>query len=78
MTTWLAYAAFLIYLAGIGALAQLLGHFWDELRAEDPRLDLMATTQPALAPLLMTLVIIAWPVTIPIAIVDNTNSGDLS
>jgi ABC-type dipeptide/oligopeptide/nickel transport system permease component len=76
MTTWLAPAVLLTYLAGAAAVVYLIGHYWGALREEDPALDLITTTQPATVALLLTLIVIAWPITIPLAIHDNKKPGD--
>ncbi|MFJ2279163.1 hypothetical protein ACIOEZ_34005 [Streptomyces sp. NPDC087866] len=78
MSAWLAGAALLVYLAGFVAVAYLFGHYWPELREEDPTLDHLADTQPVAVALLVTLMAVAWPITIPLAIHDIAKNGDPS
>ena len=78
MSTWTACVALLPYLGGIGGVGYLKGHYLPELREENPSLAFATATRPAAIALLLALVIIAWPITIPLAIHNSTKSGDPS
>ncbi|MET9436951.1 hypothetical protein [Streptomyces sp. NPDC006551] len=61
--TWIAAAAFVLYLAGIGGLA----HLWPYVIRRDARLQLATDVNPIAVSLLLALVTVAWPGTLPAA-----------
>lgn len=75
MSAWLPLAGALTYLAGIGGLAHLIAHFWADLVAENPKLN---HTNPAIAPLVLTFVVIAWPLTVPYALLKGRRDRSTS
>ncbi|KAF0646576.1 MULTISPECIES: hypothetical protein [Streptomyces] len=64
MTDWLAGAALLLYLVGVGTLTHAAPHAWRHLTTQDPRLTLAHETQPTLLPLLLAIAIVGWPGTL--------------
>ncbi|MCX4571581.1 hypothetical protein OOK48_35255 [Streptomyces viridodiastaticus] len=67
MTTALAIAALLLYLAGIAALATAMPN----AIKDHPTAQHLADTNPTGVALLLALVTIAWPLTIPYALISN-------
>ncbi|MGW4270802.1 hypothetical protein ACWEGQ_00190 [Streptomyces seoulensis] len=66
MTSLIAGAAFLLYLAGIGGLA----HAWPNAIRRNPQAQLLTDTHPTGVCLLLALVTITWPITLTYALIS--------
>lgn len=67
MTTVLAATALLIYLAGITILAVA----WPKGIQQHPEIQRAAEAQPIAVALWLTLITVAWPVTVPYTLITS-------
>lgn len=67
MTTAIAIAALLLYLAGIGALTTA----WPNAIKDHPTAQHLAATNPTGVSLWLALITVAWPLTVPYVLISH-------